>query len=91
LDKEERDLQIKLAKLQTDVQISLAISLAYFAVCGGLVIGGYQIMITSVVSNLELLKNVGIFVLFFLLVVFCVSGIYRLNQMDKYRKEMNKL
>ena len=91
MDKEEKELQIKLAKLQTDVQTSLAFALAYFAVGGGLLIAVIQIGLTSVAPNLEELRAVGLFVTGLFIVLSSISGVYRLNQMDKYRKEMNKL
>jgi len=91
MDKEERDLQIKLAKLQTDAQISLAYSLAYFAICGGLLIAFFQIALTSIGSDLEGFKNYAIVTLFFLMVAFSILGFYNINKMNKYRDEMDKL
>ncbi|MGD0451023.1 MAG: hypothetical protein ABSA79_08240 [Candidatus Bathyarchaeia archaeon] len=91
MDEEEKELQIKLAKLQTDVQTSLAFGLAYFAVSGGLLIASIQLMLTSVASNFELLKNVGVGATFLLFVALLIAGLSKINETEKYRKEMNKL
>ncbi len=91
MDKEERELQIKLAKLQADVQIWLATSLALIAVCGGLLIAGYQIDITSVTPNLNGLKTIEFIITGLALVAFGVLAAISVNKTDKYRKEMDKL
>ncbi len=84
MDKEERELQIKLAKLQTDVQIWLAISLTFLGAIGGFLIGGYQLYITSVPSNLLVFKNSAYGVLGGLIVFFGILARYGIGKMEKY-------
>lgn len=55
----ERKLQIDIAKLQADVQIWLAMCVGFVAICGGLLIGGYQLVMTPVSSDMVLPKNLG--------------------------------
>jgi hypothetical protein len=91
MDAEEKKLQIKLAKLQADVQMWLALSLAFLATCGGLLIGGYQIRITSVTSDLEGFKNSAYIVSIVLIIAFGFLAGFSILRMKKYRDDMDKL
>ena len=87
----ERKLQIDIAKLQADVQIWLAMCLGCVAICSGLLIGGYQLYITPVSSDMVLLKNLAYIALILMLIAFGGIAIYSVNKMQSYRDAMDKL
>lgn len=88
MDKEEKELQVKLAKLQTDVQMWLAFSLAIAAVCIGLLIASIQIGLTSVASNLEVAKTVGEYITVIAFFFFAILVFLSFRKMAKFRDEM---
>lgn len=91
MDAEEKKLQIKLAQLQTDVQIWLALCLGCVAICGGLLIGGYQLVMTPVSSDMVLLKNLGYSALLLILIADGGMAVYSVNKMQSYRDAIDKL
>lgn len=87
----DRDFQIKLAKLQTDVQIWLALGLGMVAACGGILVGGYQLYITSVSPDMLLVKYALYATLSVLLFAFAYLAKYCSRRMTQFRDEMDKL
>jgi hypothetical protein len=82
MDPEERELQIKLAKLNADLQICLAYFFGFFA--GSLAFGilGYELL--SVHSSLATL----IFILAIIFLCLNVAPLYKLNQCYKAFKNL---
>lgn len=87
----ERKLQIDIAKLQADVQIWLALCLGCVAICGGLLVGAYQLVMTPVSSDMVLLKNLGYSALTLILIAVSGIAVYSVNKMQSYRDAIDKL
>jgi polyferredoxin len=89
MDKEEKELQIKLATLQADIQIWLTVLIGFFAVIFSFIIYSSQMYNTLPDSN-PLKSSYGLatpigFVLLFVVVIFCSY------QMAVKRREMEEL
>ena len=89
---EDRELQIRLAELQSDVQINLTICFGLLAVVFAVVIGLQQIYFTVppediVVRNSTLVSMVGcVIVAFFITKLFFERAIGAKKQMEELRK-----
>ena len=88
MDREEKELQIKLAQLQTDVQIYLTIALSFMAVLFSLIISFQQLYLQAIESSQRYFYLFGL-ILSGALVYFVVR-IY-IRKMQSKREEMESL
>jgi len=51
MDKEARELQIKLAQLQTDIRIFTSAVFGFIAIAGAFLVAGYQVGFDGIVTN----------------------------------------
>ena len=89
-ENENREFQVKLAKLQADVQIYLSIGLGLLALTGAFLIGVYQVAIAVVTPDLSFLKEFAKYGLFTLVIIFAVYAYKSFKKADYSRKEMDK-
>jgi len=90
---EDRELQIRLAELQADVQINLTICFGLLAVIFAVIIGLQQLYFTLpskeiVVKNSTLVSMVGcVIIVAFVMRRFFGRAIYARKQMEELRKQ----
>ena len=93
LQNQDRELQIKLAQLQADVQIYLTAGFGCFAVLSALVIGLFQtafglpserILLKTILSVLELIAS---FVCFYATIYFAKKARVARKKMDNLKKQ----
>ena len=90
LHNEDRELQIRLAELQADVQINLTICFGLLAICFAVIIGLQQIYFTLSPEKNELRNSILIAMVGCLIIVSIVTSTY-LNKANRARKQIGEL
>lgn len=89
MGKEEKKLQITLAKLQTDVQIYLTICFGFLAILASGIIGFEQLYFTTNVNGVVKSDFLGSIIIFVIGMIFITY--VSVKQMQAKRDEMEKL
>ena len=90
LHREDRELQIRLAELQADIQIYVTVCFGLFAGFVALIIGFEQIYFS--LSPEEVVTKTSIFILIILGGIVCLSfSVFFLRKMFDARKQMEEL
>ncbi len=90
MDKEEKELQIKLAKLQADIQIWLTASFAFLALLAGSVIAAWQFYF-SPPTDPAILKSFLFDTFVVIAVAFAVLAVISVLKMESCRDQMDNL
>jgi hypothetical protein len=87
MNAEERQLQITLAQLQTNIQTYLTITIAFFALGGAFLVGELQSM-----SAPKTTTNIIMMVLLFCgMIVFLLLGAFSLKRYNQFHSKLNAL
>lgn len=92
MDKEEKELQIKLAKLNTKLQICIAAVFGFIALAGAFIVVGYQFGIDSLASSPEISPKFWVSMVFFVFsaIVLIVASNY-IKKLNSCEKEIENL
>lgn len=88
MDPEERELQIKIAKLQMDIQYNLTIAITILAILFAILIGEWQILLSISNKNLAYIATA---ILITVAIVFSFLMAKYGNRCESCRKELKEL
>lgn len=90
LSEEERKLQIEIAQLQTNIQIWLTIFISSLAVAGASIIAEWQVL-SSPSTEPHWMQGVAIAVFIIIFIIFAVLTLFSVRKMDSYKNQLDNL